>query len=46
MWTEYSYETPCTEKWSEYYTCKEREDEVNCKGLLTKSQEADLFSKS
>ena len=31
---------PCTEKWSEYYTCKEREDEVNRKGYLTKPQEA------
>ena len=28
------------EKWSEYCTCKECEDEVNRKGHLTKSQEA------
>ena len=27
-------------KWSEYYTCKECEDEVNRKGHLTKLQEA------
>ena len=26
-------------KWSEYYTCKECEDEVNRKGHLTKLQE-------
>ena len=26
--------------WSEYYTCKECEDEVNRKGHLTKHQEA------
>ena len=25
----------CSEKWSEYYTCKECEDEVNRKGHLT-----------
>ena len=30
----------CSEKWSEYYTCKECEDEVNRKGHLTKLQEA------
>ena len=35
---------PCTEKWSEYYTCKECKDEVNRKGHLTKPQEADFFS--
>ena len=29
-----------SEKWSEYYTCKECEDEVNRKGHLTKHQEA------
>ena len=28
----------CSEKWSEYYTCKECEDEVNQKGHLTKHQ--------
>ena len=27
--------TECSEKWSEYYTCKECEDEVNRKGHLT-----------
>ena len=27
--------TECTEKWSEYSTCKECEDEVNRKGHLT-----------
>ena len=27
------------EKWSEYYTCNECEDEVNCKGHLTKLKE-------
>ena len=32
--------TECSEKWSEYYTCKECEDEVNRKGHLTKLQEA------
>ena len=34
---------PCTEKRSEYYTCNECEDDVNCKGHLTKSQEAECF---
>ena len=34
---------PCTEKQSEYYTCNECEDEVNRKGHLTKSQEAEFF---
>ena len=29
-----------SEKWSEYYTCKECEDEVNRIGHLTKLQEA------
>ena len=29
---------PCTEKWFEYYTCKEYDDEVNRKGYLTKLQ--------
>ena len=28
------------ENWSEYYSCKECEDEVNRKGHLTKLQEA------
>ena len=32
--------TECNEKWSEYHTCKECEDEVNRKGHLTKLQEA------
>ena len=32
--------TECSEKWSEYYTCKEYEDEVNRKGHLMKHQEA------
>ena len=32
--------TECSEKWSDYYTCKQREDEVNRKGNLTKLQEA------
>ena len=31
--------TECSEKWSEYHLCKEREDEVNLKGHLMKSQE-------
>ena len=30
----------CSEKWSDYYTCKKCEDEVNRKGHLTKLQEA------
>ena len=30
----------CTEKWSEYHTCKGCEDEVNRKGHLTKPQKA------
>ena len=30
----------CREKWSEYYTCKRCEDEVNLKGHLTKPQDA------
>ena len=30
----------CNEKWSEYYTCKECDDEGNRKGHLTKPQEA------
>ena len=30
--------TECSEKWSEYYTCKQREVEVNQKGHLTKHQ--------
>ena len=34
---------PCTENRSEYYTCNECEDEVNHKGHLTKSQEAEFF---
>ena len=34
---------PCTEKQSEYHTCNECEDEVNRKGHLTKSQEAEFF---
>ena len=29
----------CSEKWSDYYTCKQREVEVNRKGHLTKLQE-------
>ena len=29
----------CSEKWSEYYTCKECEDKVNRKGHLMKPQE-------
>ena len=29
----------CSEKWSEYYTCKECEDKVNRKGHLTKPKE-------
>ena len=33
-------EGPSYKKWSEYYTCKECEDEVNRKGHLTKLQEA------
>ena len=37
---------PYTEKWSEYYTCNECEDEVNRKGHLTKSQQADFFLKT
>ena len=37
---------PYTEKRSEYYTCNECEDEVNRKGHLTKSQEAELFYKT
>ena len=32
--------TECSEKWSDYYTCKQREVEVNRKGHLTKLQEA------
>ena len=36
-------ESPCnaisSKKWSEYYTCKECEEEVNRKGHLTKLQE-------
>ena len=32
--------TECSEKWSDYYTCKQREDEENRKGHLTKLQEA------
>ena len=32
--------TECCEKWSEYHTCRVCEDEVNCKGYLTKPQEA------
>ena len=34
------YITECSQKWSEYCTCKEYEDEVNRKGHLTKLQEA------
>ena len=34
---------PCTEEQAEYYTCNECEDEVNRKGHLTKSQEAEFF---
>ena len=30
----------CSEKWSEYYTCKKCEDEVNREGHLTKLHEA------
>ena len=30
-------------KWSEYYTCKECEDEVNRKGHLTKPRETEFF---
>ena len=32
--------TECSEKWSDYYSCKQREDEENSKGHLTKLQEA------
>ena len=32
--------TECSVKWSELYTCKECEDEVNRKGHLMKLQEA------
>ena len=32
--------TECCEIWSEYYTCKGCEDEMNRKGNLTKHQEA------
>ena len=31
-----------SEKWSDYYTCKKCEDEVNRKVHLTKPQEADF----
>ena len=30
----------CTEKWSEYFTCKECEDEVHWKGHVRKPKEA------
>ena len=33
--------TECSKKGVEYYTCKGCEDEVNCKGHLTKPQETD-----
>ena len=35
-----TYNTSRRSLWSEYYTCKGCEKEVNCKGHLTKPQEA------